>query len=95
MTRIRIDRALAFASGQTLIDLRKQHLPQSKRAWTREDYADAASKTNALLLHVPFEEGGLKGLTFSYKMLDDLGVTAEQVLASGNTIEGHNGGPEA
>ena len=89
MRRPTLTRELAFASGQTVVDMRLQQRA-SGSAWTREDADAAGARTNALLLHVPRSQGGLQGLSFTHTMIEDLGVTAEQVRASGNQIVGDN-----
>lgn len=88
-----INREYAFATGVTAVDIRQNRDWQHGRAWTLEDRNIAASRTNAMLLYVPANEGGLAGFTFTFSMIEDLGLTVEQVLKSGNKIAGHNGGP--
>ena len=55
-----LTRVLAFASGTDAgnRNMRKRW-PRENDAWDADDYNAAVSKTNALLAHVPFENGGL------------------------------------
>lgn len=87
-----ITRELAFAAGQTSIDIRTQH--RVDKRWSLHDRNDAAAMTNALFLYVPHAKGGLGGLPFTHAMMEDLGVTADQVRASGGQIIEDKGAEE-
>lgn len=92
MTRaITLTAALARASGQDAGNIQMRKAGRTR--WNLADRNRAAKITNRLMLSVPFEQGGLYGLQFTHRMIEDLGVTVEQVIASGNTLRGHNGGP--
>ena len=79
MKRI-LTRELAFAAGT---DAGNRHM----RPWNRDAYNAAVRETNRLLLYVPFEDGGFRGLTLTDKMLDDHGLdraTYERSLGGGS-----------
>ena len=58
-----LTRELAFAAGT---DAGNRHMSEhTLKAWNRETYNAAVRETNRLLLYVPFEDGGLQGLTLT------------------------------
>lgn len=58
--RITLTRDLAFASGKDAGN--NQMRRAGRKAWNADDADLAATTTNKLLMHVPFEHGGLMGL---------------------------------
>ena len=88
---ITLTASLARASGLDAGNMQMRKAGRTK--WNLADRNRAAEVTNRLMLSVPFEHGGLGGLEFTHTMLDHLGVTAAQVIDSGNNLLGHNGGP--
>lgn len=80
MASIVLTRSLAFASGQDAGNARMRKAGRTR--WNLDDRNHAAEVTNRLLMHVPFEQGGLQGLPLSPAQMADLGVLSR-----------HNGGP--
>lgn len=74
-----LTRQYAFASGQDAGNAQMRKAGRS--VWNTDDHDRAAEVTNALLLHVPFEQGGLHGLNLSPAQLASLGIQSR-----------HNGG---
>ena len=67
-----LTRELAFAAGT---DAGNRHMSgHTLRPWSRDAYSVAVRETNRLLLYVPFEDGGFRGLTLTDKMLSDHGL---------------------
>ena len=79
-----LTRELAFAAGT---DVGNRCMSKhTLRPWSRDAYNAAVRETNRLLLYVPFEDGGFRGLTLTDKMLDDQGLdraTYERSLGGG------------
>lgn len=65
-----ITRDLAFASGQDAGNA--QMRKACRKAWNEDDYNVAAELTNRLLMHVPFEQGGLQGIPVERLIADGL-----------------------
>lgn len=59
-SHVTLTRELAFASGQDAANA--QMRKANRTAWNSDDASLAAEITNRLLMHVPFEHGGLMGL---------------------------------
>ena len=84
MKRI-LTRELAFAAGTDAGNRRMSK--HTLKPWSRDAYNAAVRETNRLLLYVPFEDGGFRGLTLTDKMLDDHGLdraTYERSLGGGS-----------
>lgn len=69
MANMTITRDLAFATGQdkshALMRKRyanKGYTPYDKQKQNAKEYAEGVELTNRLLMHVPFEQGGLMGI---------------------------------
>ena len=61
-------RDLAFAAG---LDAGNAQMRKAcRKTWNEDDYDLAAQTTNRLLLHVPFEQGGLYGIPLDRLIAD-------------------------
>lgn len=93
-----LTRDIAFAAGMDAANRAMrtrigQH-PEAPQCWTEAEADIATAKTNGLLLYVPFEKGGLQGLSLSPTQRADL-LIADQIWQRATAFNraGNNGGP--
>ena len=67
-----ITRDLAFAAGATAADMHMN--PHTLKPWDQDACDKMVRTTNRLLMHVPMEKGGLKGMPLTQKQREELGV---------------------
>ena len=73
---MKITAELARAAGT---DAGSRHMSaHTLKAWSHEAYSVAARTTNRLLMHVPVEDGGLKGLQLTAEHRAELGLELER-----------------
>ena len=72
--RMALTADLARAAGT---DAGNRHMSgHTLKPWNREAFTVAVRTTNRLLLNVPFEDGGLKGLNLNKEQMEELGITS-------------------